>query len=331
MPIVLINILIALLTLGCGKSRTAQTVALSEDITYLAALTTQRIEIEREERGRNQVWLADGDWLIFAGLTCSSDGYGDCPEILQARDKDGKFHRNIFHSCTEAMADAGECTQISRDQYLGAFWYFWRTKDRTALEGIASYGRANDWVMGAPFPGDGRTFFTPNMRAILYQMIYALGGSDDPNRAWPILNSPGQVGYEAHLQVLSVLLIGEVKETLAEQGKPLTYGGSLSLEVTDGAYTRLAEHAAREPNNALFCAAEAIYSDTAKVGRCIALLTDEKHWPRGRLPHPTTEHCEFWLYQRDEKPHDWLPCDKQEPVSFGSAIFAADKILRRVK
>jgi hypothetical protein len=302
-------LLITLLLTGCGY-RKAQTLEPADPLQALAMKQVEYIELERAQRLAG-AWEHDCDWLLFASLTASVEQFGELPSIKRAKDKQGAWHRTPARDCYSSGRAA---STISRDMLLGLYWYLWRTKDLAELEALARYGKLNDWWMGEPYPGDFRAYLTPNMQSLLYEMIYRLGGEDSQRRSFPQAWGKNLTGYQAHLQVLSILLWGEMR------------GG-----INDEMHVRLREHAEREPLNPLFCAAHAIYTGTVLLDACYPLLMDEAHWPAKALPSKAN-HCEQWPTQRDNKPHDWAPCGTDQELHTGGAfMFIADKILRARK
>lgn len=263
-----------------------------------------KVENSARESGK---WEDNCDWLLFSGLTASADG-AKIPRISSAEVESGKWLRR--------PVDKGDCypseskSQISKDMFLGLFWYAYSNKDLALLERIAEYAKAHSNVMGAPFPEQAsRVVIFPQL-PLLYALIYKLGGQDNATRQFfpPEILADG--GFESHLQVLSIMLRAQLEP------------------IPESSYNILQKHAERQPDNALFCAALVGFGSDPE--RCANLLLDRSLWPYDRLP-TRGDHCEFWPYQRD-KGADWEPCDpKDEQLSAGGFLFVADKLLRRVQ
>jgi hypothetical protein len=144
---------------------------------------------------------------------------------------------------------------------------------------------------------------------LLYSAIKGLGGADNPARHLFPPEGFGNTGFEAHLQVLSILLRSRV----------VGVSGSIT-----GVVRYQAERSSR---NAFFCAAAAVFG--ANDGsRCVDLLLDGRTWPSDRLP-TKADHCEAWLYQRDEG-DGWDGCEGEGPITGGGFLFSADLLLSLV-
>ena len=210
---------------------------------------------------------------------------------------------------------------ISRDMLLGVICYAWRTRDLPIINDLWAYGENNGWVMGE---GDfTATFFTPAMQSILARVMYELGGDDHyVIRSIPIklpeifnhkviVNSGRPVGFQAHLEVLGILLVGEVEGGLAA-----------------GLVAILKHHADRQPENALFLYGYDKHA-TGDYKDAIAILNSETLFPSSRLP-TRKDHAEDWLWQRDFGA-DWLPSedpsDQREELTGGDFLFVAALIL----
>ena len=117
---------------------------------------------------------------------------------------------------------------------MGLFAFTWKCGQISYLERHRKYGVRNNWVMGKPF-GDGRVLYSPQVIAMLHEIIFRLGGDNSPNRALPSVYPKGLTDYKAHLQVLNIWLRNELE------------GG-----ITQTMYDRLIEHRDREPHNPFY-------------------------------------------------------------------------------
>lgn len=221
-----------------------------------------------------------GDAIRFDGPAAKATG----AKIVAAEyaEASGRFCRYPGPKCP-ALYDAP--TSWSRDAGLGLLWAMWNAKDKATLARHADYGTGHLWKMGEPLD-DGRVLYTPNMIGLLYQTIYALGGKDNANRHWPSSYPAGARDFEAALQTLSILLRGEVSETL---GDPLplprasilglippatgaAHEADLILDISAQMFDRLNEHHIREPGCPLYQAAWGRYSGDLgpAVDACLA-------------------------------------------------------------
>ena len=295
-----------LMLTSCGSSHSDDaTITPTGWVLLLKEKYAALLKIENEARAFGK-WEEGCDWLLFAGLTGSVEG-ASVPSIKDAEIEPGKWLRR--------PVSKGDCfpleskSQISKDMFLGVFWYAYARKDLAMLERIAEYAKAHNNVMGEPFPEQsGRVVILPQL-PLLYSLIYSLGGQDNPTRKLFPHEFPADGGFGAHLQVLAITLRAKVES------------------IPESSYNVLQKHAEREPDNAMFCAATVGFG--ADPERCANLLLDKRTWPDDRLP-TRGDHCEFWPYQRD-KGADWEPCDpKDEQLSVGGFLFVADQLLRRV-
>jgi hypothetical protein len=232
--------------------------------------------------------------------------------IEAARNKDGLWSRRPVDSqgCDTCYPKHSKST-ISRDMFTGLFWYIWRHKRLDLAEQLYAQGEARDWIMGQGDPG--RIVLSPNLRAILAEIIYQLGGKNRPLvRAIP--NVFGKdTGYAAHLDVLVAGLMAELQ-------------GGATQQVLD----LLEHHALRQPKNALYTLMYHRYV-TPNQNTATKLLLDETYFPDDRLPE-RGDRKEAWLWQRDASDTGWRPDPKahrhKHPVHPGAdLVFAAFLIL----
>jgi hypothetical protein len=104
------------------------------------------------------------------------------------------------------------------------------------------------------------------------------------------------------LDVLRILLNGRV------------YGA-----ITDAEKGVLKAQAERQPMNALYVAAYEKYHGGSKAH---GLLLDESHFPGDRLP-TSAEHCQNYLFSRDQESDDWKPCAEAHEHDGADFVFAA--------
>lgn len=255
-------------------------------------------------------WIAQTcDALLFSSLFGAAEQYPDRFKVDDAvGDKPGLWLRRpkSVGLCYDPSLPAGSPQNsqatISKDMLLGLTYYAWRANRKDILQNLVTYGEAHAWVMGQPESNVGAVVVTPSLAGVMYQALYRLGGPDHPSRHIPDIFPSGLTGFEAHLQVTSILLHSEIDD---EAG--------ISQDMLD----RLKEHATREPQNPYYASALAVFTgdDTAAV----KLLMDKVQWPDDRLPDGG-DHCEPWVIQRDG-PNDWNPCKTQPIGTFWGADY----------
>lgn len=252
----------------------------------------------------NDGWISKScDALLFSSLFAAATA--DAGYIASvAEDAPGHWLRRApaVGSCTINPGD----TTISKDMLVGLTWWAWRLKQPQVLVDLTNYGEAHAWVMGSPADTAdelGKVEVTPALAGLMYQTLYKLGGPDHPSRHIPDVFPAGLTGFEAHLQVLGILLHAEVDDT---QG------------VTDVELQRLRDQVARQPKNPLFAAALSLF-DSSYTQTVLKLLSDESQWPKDALP-TNANHCEPWAIQRDDGA-DWQPCAAPNPDTMYGADF----------
>ena len=296
-------LILALMLVGCGtpghNSGWLPSAELEQrHTTYFSLLPTVRDASGFVDTDRC-------DSLLFSALTAV--GAGDRIELEAAEVEPGKWLRRPVQY-PECFSSGGSQSEISQDMLLGVLWYAWRTEDLGMLERLYAYGEQNNWVMGEGLVS--RTVMRPPLRATLAQMIWRLGGQHRP-----IISSVGDPwittgidGYQAHLQVLHILLRQEAY-------------GRLSL----AARRALESHYGREPRNPLFAAAAATIGLIRPGDAERVLLQSPHHFP-DRLA-TSSDRCEEWTTQRDYS-GSYEPCPEQGRThSPGDWLFAY-RILR---
>lgn len=185
---------------------------------------------------------------------------------------------------------------ISRDMLIGLAWYAWFNKRLDISENVIKRALSHYGVMGRGDPA--RINIMPPLLATFAWISYKLGGPSRPwLRAIPAQTGGKLVDFQAHLQVLHILLRQEVTGKISKKArKTLRY------------------HAKRQRNNALFQ-----YAD-GNLEKAVRLMTDPVLWPENRLP-TSRDRKEPWIFQRDAG-SDWLPSDGEPHThSGGDFIF----------
>jgi hypothetical protein len=238
-------------------------------------------------------WAHDKcDSLGFTSLCKLSGGCQDV-DIYQAEGEAGRWYRSPEHDCF----DLGQSkSDISKDMLMMLFPYLYATGDKQNLREIYDYGKANGNVMGrGPL---SRTFMTPPMVFLLQRMI---GFNVSVKSETPVVK---KAGFEKHLDAVALLTKSMV-------------GDGLNLVE----YEEIRKYSQESPRNALFSALYNKYRD-GNQQQAIDILLDESLFPSDRLP-TSQERCEEYLWQRDDDPKDWGPCDANRTHDGVDFLFAA--------
>ena len=264
-------------------------------------------------------WIATScDALLFSSLYGATKDPGDASfDVDQAKGKSpGLWLRRPLDEglCYDSSKTGPQpsASSISKDMLLGLTYYAWRSKRVDIVKDIVSYGESHNWIMGEPSSEVGRVVLTPSLAGLVYQVLFKLSGIDHPGRHLPDVYPSGVTGYQAHLQVTSILLRGEVSD---ETG------------ISDEMLARLKEHAFVNPKNPYYAAALAVY--TGDTRRAVDLLSDPSEWPDVGLPDDH-DHCQAWPIQRDDDDLAWQPCDDgQDDTIYGADfVWVADLLTR---
>lgn len=164
-------------------------------------------ELTKDQGGWPSV--KDCDATLWAGEVCSG---GLEVDIALAEYQPGQIHRRPAPSCFENGSENGSASTVSNDMILGYLSCLWKLQDFRALQRLADYGEAHNWVMGEPADSD-RVYLKPNQIGLIGRMLYQLG-DNRPYRKVPAAYFPVQKDFEKHLQVLGILLNGEVDSNL---------------------------------------------------------------------------------------------------------------------
>lgn len=175
----------------------------------------------------------------------------------------------------------GHGSQISRDMLLGLAWYCFHKKRLDISEQVIKYALKNWLVMGKG--SYSRTFLGLGLLATFAWVSYRLGGPSRPWLRWlPGAAGADLVGFQAHLQVLHILLRNELSGKTGKSDKKV-----------------LEKQAARQPLNPLFLHA------VGKDVEALQQLSREDLWPSERLPNKGDRKTQ-WIPQRDAG-KDWEP------------------------
>jgi len=228
------------------------------------------------------------DSMLFSGLLASTGKYFN---VTAARDEKGLYHRRPLGK--PSMPDAR--STFSRDMSVGLLWFFYGAKRADLAEAYMKALKENNFIMG---DGDiSRIYMTPGLQTTLADIIYALTGKSNIRSRIPQFWPTGLVGYELHLQILHILLIGEIH-------------GAISPKMLD-----IVKYSHKHNDeNPLFACAYALYvsGDTRDT---LDLLEDKQYYPEDRLP-TEKDRSSHWLPERDYG-MDYIPDPRGTKVHSG--------------
>lgn len=215
---------------------------------------------------------------------------------LSAWHDGGKWYRNPKKDCYPK----GAASSLSKDMALGLMTYWLSQGKKEDVADFISFGESHTWDMCGGDAQDtvtliSRCILSPSLITLLKDIYKKLDGQK------VALTTPKEesltgilpTGYEAHLEVLGILLTGKV------------YGAISDIQLSE-----LKGQANRNPHNGLFVASYAKYGD---LNPAVDLLLDQTHFPAGSLPNNHEQHCINYLYSKDEGSSDWSPCG-DEPL-----------------
>ena len=227
------------------------------------------------------------DALLFSGLI------GCLPEV--SVDIDAAFdpmrkiwtRRSTGKPCFDCLNNKslGSKSSISRDMLLGLAWYAWINERLDISEQVIKYamthfgfmGHADTWKTAL-----GRCQILPGLFSTYCWISKKLGGPSRPWATWVPADMGAQLkGYQAHLQILHILLRKDLTGQFASWDK-----------------TTIIYNASRQPQNPLFLHAAGRDLEAMQV------LENEFLWPSDRLPM-CADRKSGWLPMRDYG-EDWI-------------------------
>jgi hypothetical protein len=307
--------IILLLSCSCGSTEAVPETRGGKGLGNERSELEAKLSLYRELASSNGVrnehgFVAKCDSLLFSSLSAAAGSDVD----ISAAEDDGRWYRRTEKECYENERDdlegPGSHSDISKDMYLGVLWATWVDKDKGRLERMIRYGKETDWKVGrGPV---GSTFITFNLRNTIATMLKALDGEDHfVMRNYPMTWPSGLDGYQAHLQIIHILLRKKID-------------GSISKTMLK----RIGEHYKRQPKNALFSFAYDCFHGGDFAGS-IDVLLDEKYFPADRLPR-VSDRSENYLWQRDYG-DDWKPGRNKKKHDGIDFEFLAFLILEELK
>jgi hypothetical protein len=214
-------------------------------------------------------------------------------DINSARNKDGQWFRRPLNY-PECLANGQSKSTFSRDMLLGLMWYWYSIGEWKNAEEFYQYTSTRAFKFGdadGSLEGNSRVIMTPDLLSLLAELIFKMGGPNHVlSRTLGTRQAPEVLGFEAHLQILSILMWGR-----------------LTGYYTTHEIVAIRAHIARKPENALFQYAGSNYDEAERL-----LLI---HHPADRLPS-TEDFCNPLRYETELNP----PCPEQvrehAPVHF---------------
>lgn len=280
-------ILLTILVLpGCGYFQDVK----PKDQDPVADLTAKLVQLQE----RLASWKAEArglrdpatGWLL--GRSCDGTLWqgkyaaaaDTAPSKAPILDAEGRGYRRPLPRCWNPQSgDQGAVSTWSRDMGMGLILWSWRTRDRDAAERHQDYGIGKDWFMGQPV-ADGRVLYSLDIRSVLHQVVFYLGGKDHGQRQWPGTYPGGLDDFHAHLQVMSIQVRGEVAAAHGDADalprEPPAEMHAVALDINGLMYRRLEEHHQREPENPYFAAVWGHYSGKAETALNLCLDPAEK-------------------------------------------------------
>jgi len=257
----LLFVLLLVINISCGKEKRAtKTLTSEQKLEALELKQATYLSLLPSAQGPGGFIESQAcDSLLFTSLLASVNVPGI--QVQAAEVSPGQWLRRPA-SMPECFSNGLSRSTISRDQLLGVLWWAWRTNQTQVAKDLWTYGESRDWFMGKDSAAGTHTLFTP-LVPLLARIRYKQTGFDHPARFLPLASEFDQnkIGFEAHLQVLQLVLDSKIK-------------GNISAS---GSY-RLEEQAARQPNNPLFQWAVGNYEQAADS------LLNESWWPSDGLP-----------------------------------------------
>lgn len=296
------NYLLCLFTLlaGCGAEREgAHVEPTSKD--KLKAKMSLYCELSKPHYETHKYVVSECDGLLFTALHGLACDYVTVDQF-ESDVEPGQWFRNPKHDCFQT---GNSDSDISKDMLTGLAAFLQKKGDLNAVERTITYGEKNNWFMG-----DAKDPFTRTTKTLLLpagqKMFRDIRDRLQLRLTTDIAEDDGIIGintgFEAHLDVLGIMV------RAATHGSVYTYHAEI-----------LKAQAERQPRNAFFQAASSRFEG---VERDLSILLDESYFPSDHLP-TNANYCADYLWQRDDKPSDWSPCQGDQVKSGTDYIVAA--------
>jgi hypothetical protein len=244
-------------------------------------------------------------------------GGANAETIYEGIDPTGRTWRRPTKDCLETGSSQ---STTSPDMVLGYTNVALYSKDLQLISDLINYGEENDWTMGehnGTVEGKSRVYFQPKLtlQSYMYQVRHHLGGAQHGKQTLPQDYTPFKKGFEKHLVALIIMGRGEMNGKINQ------------IELNT-----IRDYAKDDPNNSLFQAIAAKYSD-GNQNKAIATLLNERYFPKDRLPE-ATDRCAPYLWMHGEKhstdpqnPDDWDQCKVSDLTHPGHDFLIAAKLI----
>lgn len=256
------------------------------------------------------------DSVLFSGLT----GIAIDVDLTAAMGKPGQWFRTPAKNCFDNQLaneenannpdweklEPSSKSDISKEMLLGVLWWAVYNNRPEVIEDVLIYGRGNFWEMGRGLKS--RTVMTPALQGLYAQSLAHLTGKKyEPEIYYQPIYTPGNTGFEAHVDIQAGLLYGKVNKGYSE-----------------AVISKFKEQYMRQPANPLFALAfHMVY--TGDLSEAVNLWANDGTWPDDRLPD-YRDNCEPWPVERDMP---WDPCT-EDKSHFGKTFSGGD-LLQGVK
>lgn len=268
---ILISTLLIIIA-GCASSEKDLVIEKIEALDNKSS--TYKPLVTQSEHG----WVSpeDCDAMIFNGLLAATGFFKI--DIMAARRGDF-VQRTPIKECLEAGT-------ISRDMLVGWLHWIWTAKDFDSLDKFISSAEKSKWIVG-DYPSDAdtdvknRVKVSNNLQAIMYEMRNRMGGPFHIKQKTPKYYDSFARGYEVHIQVMSIHLLGRMRGKIKKHRHDL-----------------IKAHRDRNKGNALLQALASRYGD-GDMKNAVDILLDETLFPNDRLPDHRN-YCTDYLWQREQ-------------------------------
>ena len=255
-----LQLILCLILFTCKKEEKIEPVEpiaterLAELQDLVINLKSEAIELYNSDYGN---WLTGDDcdaylWQAKYQAEVCDDSID--MRFTEYKEEKGRFGRNPYKRCwTKQDGDVGSKSTWSQDMGKGLNLYAWRCKDADIIKDHFDFVKGNNYQSGEPLL-IGTTVYSVGMMGEVARTLKKLTGENNREADWNQLYSPGLTDYEAHLQMLGILL------TIEQENK-----------IDASLLRRIEEHAARENQNPLYQAMLAIFNGdfNSAIDACI--------------------------------------------------------------
>lgn len=291
-------LLAVILSMSCGPSHKASVQAYQNP-----ALEAQyQTYLDLVPRG----WVPNFDCDALEFVSLSQVGLADPGPVQSAMSAPGQWFR-----LPSLVADRSRCdSDISRDMFMGLFFWLWHFQQKDLAGEIWDYGAAHAWQMGQErAPPNDRTVMDPQQIGLLADLIYHLGGPDHPERDLIPSVYDTTPGYISHLTMLHILLYGSMHGEIS--GYQLDTLKTIQKTMDQDPLLQYLLHR---------------YTDGDQTEATWVLLST---WPEDRLPE-MQDWSEQWRPQRNDSDPGLGPNPTGDPTqqhTGGDFLFVASLIL----